>query len=386
MRILTLVLLTGGLMLLAGCDEPLYNQWDTPVGDDELARVVRHAEPGGYIVAGEKYYANGPADEADLYLVFVNDNGHAEWETTYSTHMHNEPLAALQTTDRGFLVLTERSNGSGALGLYLLKVDDGGRVEWMNEVSMNGIHRVLHAVGTSDGGFAILGYSGTHDQITVMKVDGAGALQFTRDYGDHATAADLREVDGGFILLNNVSRNNDSTVVELIRTDPWGEPQWSSEIWSYGFWIAWYVTQDTDGGFMIVGESNGGTLSSTPLVVKTDVRGNFLWRQDYDESSGATIYAVASGWSGPLIAGELSYDNGDRDGFAMHTNSSGDFLWWHAYGGSGNDWIQDVDVTDDGGFILAGSSASFSQGGDTDFYLLKISADGTRQWETRGGG
>ncbi len=385
MKSLRLVSLAAGLMLLlAGCEETFNNYYDTPTGDDEVARVVRHAGYGGYIVAGEKYYADGPADQADLYLVFLSESGHVEWNLTYSTNMHNEPLSARQTADGGFLILSERSNSFSHF-LYLLKVSDDGHVLWMNEVPSNNLNRVIQAVSTQDGGFAMLGYSGSHENITLMKIDGAGVVQFLRTYGDSGTAADLREVDSGYILLNNISRNSDSTVVELIRTDSWGEPQWSSEIWSDGLWVAWYVAQDADGGYMIVSETNSGTLESAPMMIKVDLRGNWLWRRDYNESSGATIYAVVSGWNGLLIAGELSYDSGDGDGFAMRTTSNGDFLWWRSFGGSANDWIQDADLTDDGGFIMAGSTASYSPGGDTDIYVLKIDADGGLQWETSGG-
>ncbi len=386
MKFLTLVPFAAGIMfLLTGCEETYNNYYDSPAGDDEVARVVRQAGYGGYIVAGEKYYADGPADQADLYLVFLSESGHVEWDLTYSTNMHNEPLAARQTADGGFLILSERSNSS-AHALYLLKVSDDGQVQWMNEVPANNLNHVMQAVSTQDGGFAILGYSGSNDNIALMKIDGAGVVQFLRTYGDNGTTADLHEVDGGYILLNTISRNADSTIVELIRTDSWGEPQWSSEIWSYGLWVAWYVVQDADGGYLIVSETNSGTLESAPMMIKVDLRGSWLWRRDYGESSGVTIYAVVSGWTGPLIAGEVGYDSGANDGFAMRTTNGGDLLWWRSFGGSANDWIQNADVTDDGGFILAGGSTSYSAAGDADFYVAKISVDGTRQWETVGGG
>jgi len=55
------------------------------------------------------------------------------------------------------------------------------------------------------------------------------------------------------------------------------------------------------------------------------------------------------------------------------------------FGGSDNDKAHDIRLTIDGGYIVAGGTASMGNGG-TDFYLIKIDDSGLLEWEAAFGG
>jgi hypothetical protein len=378
------LLIIGFSVLVWGCDEACYDHANPPPGDDEVGLVVAPAYHGGYFVAGQKYYADSGSDMADLYLAFFDEEGHTQWTTSYSTDLHNEPLAARETSDRGFLILAERSASGSSSIYYVLKVNEDGEVQWRQDISSGNLHRVVDVDATADGGFILLGYSGSHDATTLLKTDAGGGVSFVTGYGNSYVPVDVQEVSNGFVLLSNVDRNADSSTVELIRTDSWGELQWANLVWSWDFWSAWHVAEDPDGSLFIVAEENSGTSDSTPLMIKTDSHGRYLWRQDYPDVSGSTINAVISNWNGLLLAGDMNYGN-DHDGFALQANDNGEWLWWHTYGDSENDWISDAVSGNNGGYVLAGTTASFNEAGDTDFYLAKISSDGILIWETATG-
>ena len=96
------LLIIGFSSFLWGCDEVFYDDLGPPPpGDDEVGLVVAPAYHGGYFVAGQRYYADGNNDMADLFLAFFDEDGHTQWTTSYSTDLHNEPLAARETSDRG---------------------------------------------------------------------------------------------------------------------------------------------------------------------------------------------------------------------------------------------------------------------------------------------
>src|SRR5215831_5558941 len=65
--------------------------------------------------------------------------------------------------------------------------------------------------------------------------------------------------------------------------------------------------------------------------------------------------------------------------------------WQHTYGGSGDDEGRAIDVTSDGGSIVAGSTTS-TDGQVTnfhfnsDFWVVKLNANGVLQWESAFGG
>ncbi|KAA9327303.1 T9SS type A sorting domain-containing protein [Adhaeribacter soli] len=68
-------------------------------------------------------------------------------------------------------------------------------------------------------------------------------------------------------------------------------------------------------------------------------------------------------------------------------------IWNKAFGGSANDELEFLEYTNDGGYILGGSSASGSSGNKTqpsrggmDYWVVKISSQGKKQWDKRFGG
>ncbi|MEJ8801186.1 T9SS type A sorting domain-containing protein [Pontibacter sp. H249] len=68
-------------------------------------------------------------------------------------------------------------------------------------------------------------------------------------------------------------------------------------------------------------------------------------------------------------------------------------IWDKRYGGSFSDGINSIVTMGDGGFILGGYSTSFAGGdktentrGTTDYWIIKISSDGTKYWDKTFGG
>ncbi|PKW20467.1 T9SS type A sorting domain-containing protein [Flavobacterium lindanitolerans] len=85
--------------------------------------------------------------------------------------------------------------------------------------------------------------------------------------------------------------------------------------------------------------------------------------------------------------------NGDLDYFIWKMDEKGDLDWQKSFGGSGADMLQSIRLTRDGGFILAGTSDSEkdlhkkdSCRGLEDFWILKLNAKGAEQWQCTIGG
>ena len=80
-----------------------------------------------------------------------------------------------------------------------------------------------------------------------------------------------------------------------------------------------------------------------------------------------------------------SYGAGLADVYVIRTNSAGDTLWTRAVGGAGVDIGKSVIEMDDDSFIVCGYTES-SGAGESDVYLVKISADGDLLWSKTYGG
>ncbi|MFH6995137.1 T9SS type A sorting domain-containing protein [Flavobacterium sp. FlaQc-48] len=130
---------------------------------------------------------------------------------------------------------------------------------------------------------------------------------------------------------------------------------------------------------------------------------DILWEKSYggthadhlfDAQPTADYGFILAGSSLSNKTGNKTDDNqGDLDYWIWKMNEKGDLVWQKSMGGNGLDLLQSVKNTRDGGFILAGTSASgkgFQKNenckGITDFWVIKLDASGAEQWQRTIGG
>ncbi|MGZ4846221.1 MAG: hypothetical protein ACXV3E_00310 [Halobacteriota archaeon] len=150
----------------------------------------------------------------------------------------------------------------------------------------------------------------------------------------------------------------------------------------------WDVVQ-TNGGYVAVGYTGSFTSDYTRQVyiVKTDTSGNKVWEKAIGDSGndyGVTIKPTSDG--GFIIAGWTdSYGRGD-DVLLLKIDANGNKQWSTAFGGALEDRGMGVVQTNDGGYAICGWTYS---AGTTDraIWLIKTNAAGSMKWnETFGGG
>ncbi len=142
------------------------------------------------------------------------------------------------------------------------------------------------------------------------------------------------------------------------------------------------VTEIPGGGFAVAGITGSfGAGSSDVYLLKTDASGQLLWSHTYGTAQadeGRAVQVTPDG--GFIVAGSAWSAGGSwSDALMIRTNSLGDTLWMRTYGGPDQDWINAVALTRDGGFIAAGQSW-LPQAANPDVYLLKVGIDGGQQW------
>jgi len=84
---------------------------------------------------------------------------------------------------------------------------------------------------------------------------------------------------------------------------------------------------------------------------------------------------------------------GDLDYFLWKMDESGKMEWQKSFGGSGSDYLYSAALTKEGGYILGGSSDSPKSGdkkedgfGNMDFWILKLNPEGKEEWQLTLGG
>ena len=148
------------------------------------------------------------------------------------------------------------------------------------------------------------------------------------------------------------------------------------------------VQQTDDGGYIIAGTTwiLGGMYSNV-LLIKTDAKGNEVWRKSFrsgDINRGHSLQRTIDG--GYIIAG-TTWPHGQKlsDVYLIKTDAKGNEVWSKTFGGSGRDYGYSVQKSSDGGYVVAGQTDSFGAGKD-DIYLIKTDAEGNEVWSRTFGG
>jgi len=199
-------------------------------------------------------------------------------------------------------------------------------------------------------------------------------------------------MDGGYVVTGFTNTfGAGSYDFYLVKTNSAGDTLWTRTYGGSNADFAHSVQQTTDSGYVVVGYTQSfGAGYSDFYVVKTSSQGGVLWTRTYGGSYHDVAYsAQQTPDGGYIIAGyTASFGAGMTDLYLVKTNSQGDTLWTRTYGGSSNDYAISVLLADNGGYIVAGHTYSFGEGTptNTNMYLLKTDALGAALWTRVWGG
>jgi predicted secreted protein len=152
---------------------------------------------------------------------------------------------------------------------------------------------------------------------------------------------------------------------------------WNRTYGGTGLERAFALVQTTDGGYALAGHTDSfGAGSADFWLVKTDTSGNMQWNKTYGEigvdEAEALVQTVDGGYA---LAGWTTIGAGDYDFWLVKTDASGTVQWDKTYGGTNEEHAYALVQTTDGGYALAGFTASFGAG-NYDFWLVKTDASG----------
>ncbi|MBU1983101.1 T9SS type A sorting domain-containing protein [bacterium] len=347
------------------------------------AHSVQQTTDGGYIVAGcTEPLGEG---EVDFYLVKTDSQGDTLWTHTYGGSNSEEAYSIRQTADGGYAVAGwTTSFGAGDYDFYLVKTNGQGDTLWTRTYGGSSYDIARSIQPTTDGGYILAGYTASFGAGTpsspnfqVVKTNGQGDTLWTRTYGgsDYDMAYSIQQTtDGGYIVAGS-TRSVGGIYLDfyLVKTDSQGDTLWTRTYGGSRYDEAYSVQQTDDGGYIMAGWTDSfGAYSQDFYLVKTDSEGNTQWTRIYGGSDSEEAYSVQQAFDGGyIVAGyTASFGAGVRDFYLVKTNSQGDTLWTRTYGGNGYDVARSTSPTDDGGYVVAGS-IYYLDSYTTDFYLVK---------------
>lgn len=252
-------------------------------------------------------------------------------------------------------------------------------------------------IQTSDGGYALAGWTDSYGNgyynFWLVKTDSLGNQQWAQTYGnsgDSEASSIVQTSDGGYAIggFTN-STGNGIYSFWLIKTDAKGNEQWSQTYGASGDNEAYSMIQTSDGGYALAGYTTTlGSGGRQMLLVKTDANGNMVWSQTYGGGGDSEAYSVIqTSDGGYALAGYTdSTGAGGYDLYLVKVNGTGAIEWSQTFGGAGDDYAYSIVQSSDGGYTLAGSMYSFSDG-YSNFWLVKTDSNGQMMWnQTYDGG
>ena len=375
----------------------VFKQWEQSFGGSEYdeAFQVQQTSDGGYVAVG--YSGSGVSGNKtaagyggnDCWIVKTDAKGNKQWERVYGGSGEDRGLSIKQTGDGGYIMLaTSKSGisgnkstaGFGGYDFWLVKLDSNGDKQWERAFGGTSDDQPTVLWQTSDGGYILGGGSASTasgnktspafglGDIWIVKVGANGNKQWDESFGGN-DAEGLYPHDGG-------------------------------------------LKQTTDGGFIIAGHSRSpisgnktaaGFGSDDFWLVKIDANGNKQWDQVFggsaDDGSPAVDVTSDGGYviggisPSPVSGNKTSAGFGGYDGWLIKTDANGNKQWERVVGGTGSDYLFSVRQIGDGGYLLGLGSTSDVSGNKTtpsfgawDYWLVKIDANGVKQWERAFGG
>jgi hypothetical protein len=370
------------------------NSWSKTYGGPygDKAYVVVKTQDGGYAMGGTtNSFGSGIVN---AWLVKTDAEGNVQWNETYSGLGQAFADGLIQTSDGGFALTGYSYSLDGGLYVWLAKTNSEGVLSWNQTYPDVGTSIAYGLVQTSDGGLALVGSSNSvgsgQTDGWIIKTSSTGTQDWYKTYGgagNDALYSIVQTSDGGYAVSGETeSYGNGLSNIWLIKTDSLGEPRWNQTYGGLVNYISNALIKASDGGYALVGTSKE-SAGDDFLLIKTDSAGVEQWSQTYDQQNvDDALSGIQTNDGGYAIVGvSNASDPVYAKAWLVKTSSEGILEWSRTYGGSAQNVLGSMAQTSDNGFILAGYTNSTGSGQE-DFWLVKTDADGVAPTPTPSAG
>jgi hypothetical protein len=334
------------------------------------------------------------------------------WNRTYGGAIKDQSYGIVQSNDGGFAIAVETTSfGAGGWDVMLVKTDVEGNLKWNKTFGGAGTDYVNSIIVANDGGYLMAGsttsWGAGSDDLTVIKTDSLGNLQWNKTYGgaaqDRAYGA-IKTSDGGYAIAGITASSGAGNIdYWLIKLDSSGNLLWNKTYGGTAADGAFALVQTSDSGYAIAGaELSFGAGYHDFWLVKTDNNGNMQWNKTYgDVAQDICRSLIRTPDGGYAMAGfSNSSGNGGYDVWMVKIDANGNMQWNKTYGGTNDDGLyaySGLISTTDGGYAFAAYTRSFGAGSSIkstiaptaptfDFWIVKTDSFGNMQWNKPYGG
>lgn len=323
-------------------------QWQLCIGTkaDDYGNAIARAGDGGYFVAGNTVN--------DGYLAKLNSN-HQVANTVTISGTGVETINSIVPTDDGGCMIAGGTSSPETPGFFdsrdmlIAKFDVTGNMLWKKAIGLPGSQQANAIIKTTDGNFALTGYSDA--QLPFIKIDPQGNILQQVYYSySAATSANfgyaIAQASDGFVIsgwthVPNNAAENGMLLVKVFNNGTTSGARFYTGFDSHGFGI----TSNADNSQFAITGSNANLF-----VLKVDAQLNKITDQTFGAGDGRSIISTLQGY---LIIGTQS-----NDLVALQVDNSLNVINNNSFGGGRNESGRSVVADTDGGYVVVGSTNS----------------------------
>lgn len=357
--------------------QPYWEKYLGGAGFDAGKKIINTTD-GNFIIGAEVASTDGlgtgNAGEADIVILKYTPQGDLMWATRLGGSGPEDFGDIIQTTDGGYAMIgtTESADGDihslyGKMDLFVVKLSEKGAVEWKQSYGGTGNDRGFTLLQMYDGGYLIAGEAGSRNGVMLMqplggldgwiaRTDPKGKLIWEKRYGGGGN----EHINCIIPLVGNVENftkhymviTTSSSKDTQVKSNKGGNDIWVFNIDEFGRFVGWQ-------------QNYGGELDEDVHAAKLNV-------------NDSTVVLAGTTFS---TGGDILLQRGLGDMWFFKIDMRGKLLFSQTYGGTKQEGISDFAPTLDGGYVIAGMSASKDgiiekNNGSFDGLLIKTDAGG----------
>jgi len=363
------------------------------------------------------------------------------WQQCYGTPT-SDAAFGIAPTENGYIFAIEVRSGDGLTnyhGLYdiwIVNTDSTGEILWEKCYGGSGYDTPRKIINKGNNEYYVLGGSSSTDgdvqsynhgnsDLWVIKINGQGDLLWEKCYGSPGTDEPRDMIltpDGGFAMLARISFSGGDISSYYGSYDNWiakcdslGNIEWEITLGNNGLDNCVSLMINSAGNIMMIGAAqwHGGLVECYPdgewadvWIVELDMQGNIMAQYCYGGSHydlGYMIIELDDGYA--FVA--VTYSN-DGDVYGLHglpdfwgdiwvvrLDDQLEIIWQKCIGGYDSDHPNYISQTEDGGFVVIGTTRS--NDGDVSgnpsypgtyaaIWVVKLNEQGDIEWQRCYGG
>ena len=273
----------------SGVEEWFHNLTFSPT---DRANMVLELPNTGFIIVGKTQSLEDGSE--DILILKTNQSGHVEWSKNYGSFNDQSGDFIQLTLDGGYIICGQSVESyTGFNKLNLLKINSDGDEIWNQSYGGNGDAYGYSVISLSDGSYLAIGMTRSLGELNgdawLIKIDSDGNEIWNQSYGGNGTDI-IRSIvltDNGYLLAGNTnSYGNGNNDIFIIKVDQAGAQQWSQTYGGNGTDVGRSISKVIDGGYIITGytDSFGNSSNFNIWLIKIDENGNLIWDKTYGEN------------------------------------------------------------------------------------------------------